>query len=65
MSSIPPVENLDTAAAAACKVILEKLDHQLGQRGISARELPHAHIPLYDITWDMLMCKMFNGKNTT
>ena len=45
MSSILPVENLDTAAAAAGKVVLEKLNRQRGQRDISARELPQALIP--------------------
>ena len=52
MSSILPVENLDTAAAAAGKVVMEKLNRQLGQRDISARELPQALIPLYGITWN-------------
>ena len=42
MSSILLVENLDTAAAAAGKVILEKLNRQLGQRDISAWEFPQA-----------------------
>ena len=52
MSSILPVENLDTAAAAAGKVIMGKLNRQLGQRDISARELSRALIPLYGITWN-------------
>ena len=39
MSSILPVENLDAAEAAAAKVVLGKLNRQLGQRDISARGL--------------------------
>ena len=50
MSSIRPVENLDTAAAASGKVVLEKLNRLLGQRDITARELSQALIPLYGIS---------------
>ena len=52
MSSILPVENIDTAAAAAGKVVLEKLNLQLGQRDITDRGLSQAPIPLYGITWN-------------
>ena len=52
MSSILPIENLDTAASAAGKVISEKLNRQLGERDISARGLSQALIPLYGITWN-------------
>ena len=52
MSSIPPVENLDTAAAAAAKVVLEKLNRQLAQRDISARDLSQAVVPLFGSTWN-------------
>ena len=46
MSSILPTENSDIAAASAGKVILEKLNRQLGQRGITAGELTQALAPL-------------------
>ena len=52
MSSILPVENLDAAAAAAGNVVMEKLNRHLGQRDISAREIPQALIPLHGITWN-------------
>ena len=52
MSSIPPVENLDAASASAAKVVLEKMNRQMGHRDISAIELSQSPIPLYGITWN-------------
>ena len=52
MSSNLPVENLDAAVAAAASVVLETMSRQVGQRDISARELSHALIPVYGLTWN-------------
>ena len=52
MSSIPPVENLDAAEAAAARVVLGKLNLQLALRDVSARGLSQSPAPLYGVTWN-------------